>query len=819
MGNGKVLSRRGWAWVTGLAFVAVLLAGTPGTSQAVEVGSGDDIMIFVAHPDDDIITAAGVTMDHFDNGTGDVTVVFMTNGERCESPSQASDPGRCPGGLDSNIGTTRQQEAVNAQKELGVATGLGGSGDNNLIFLGYPNGFVDKVRYGDQGTFPVLVHTATWAGYGLGDTDWHDYRTASSGQHVAYPSGTMSQDLMDDVVALLNTYRPDHIFTHSLWDRHEDHHATYLALIDAIKEIQDVDPSYDPYIHSAIVHVENPAYWNNWPASADPTAHVENYGPSGVEDDSDDELVWDQRESIEVPASMQQSTGSGNNPKWEGIQAHSSQLIYDQFIERFAHKDEVFWVERLGEAEGIPDSYAVAEGGFVSDPASGVLANDVRGIAPNGGPPAIDPTPLGPMSAELVSGPVHASSFSLNPDGSFSYVHDGSETSSDYFTYRPVQGSTDGLSAMVTINVSPVNDAPSAVADSYSLENGATLNVPADGVLDNDTDSENDSLTAVKVSDPAHGSLSFNSDGSFIYTHDGSATTSDSFSYKANDGQDDSNTATVSLAIDEKVVEPGDPLDVSIGGPAIGATGVGQHFTATVLGGEGTKSYLWSATHNGTTVDTGTGTSFDFSSAVNGEYTISLTVTDSSGDGSDTHDLKLMGDIAGLAFTSDIIWLADAGITQGCNPPANDMYCPNDRVTRGQMAAFLVRFLGLVDVAPGIAFDDINGSVFETDILKLATAGITKGCNPPANDMYCPNDYVTRGQMAAFLVRALGLASQDPGIDFVDDNGTIFEDNIEKLATAGVTKGCNPPTNDMFCPDDYVTRGQMAAFLHRADGL
>jgi hypothetical protein len=99
----------------------------------------------------------------------------------------------------------------------------------------------------------------------------------------------------------------------------------------------------------------------------------------------------------------------------------------------------------------------------------------------------------------------------------------------------------------------------------------------------------------------------------------------------------------------------------------------------------------------------------------------------------------------------------------------------------------------------------------------LATAGITKGCNPPVNDMFCPNVSVTRGQMAAFLVRALGLTDRG-SVDFVDDDGSIFEPSIEMLATAGITKGCNPPVNDMFCPNDSVTRGQMAAFLRRALG-
>ena len=130
------------------------------------------------------------------------------------------------------------------------------------------------------------------------------------------------------------------------------------------------------------------------------------------------------------------------------------------------------------------------------------------------------------------------------------------------------------------------------------------------------------------------------------------------------------------------------------------------------------------------------------------------------------------------------------------------------------MAAFLVRSLGLTD--PGtIDFVDDDDSIFELDIEKLATAGITRGCNPPTNDKFCPDAFVTRGQMAAFLVRALGL-SDSGNVDFMDDNGSIFEADIEKLATAGITRGCNPPTNDKFCPDAFVTRGQLAAFLNRA---
>ncbi len=168
----------------------------------------------------------------------------------------------------------------------------------------------------------------------------------------------------------------------------------------------------------------------------------------------------------------------------------------------------------------------------------------------------------------------------------------------------------------------------------------------------------------------------------------------------------------------------------------------------------------------------------------------------------------------GSVFEGDIEALAGAGITLGCNPPVNDRFCPDDAVTRGQMSAFLVRALGLPAGVAG-RFSDDDGSVFEGDIEALAGAGITLGCNPPVNDRFCPDDAVTRGQMSAFLVRALGLPAGVAG-RFSDDDGSVFEGDIEALAGAGITLGCNPPVNDRFCPDDAVTRGQMAAFLVRA---
>ena len=115
-----------------------------------------------------------------------------------------------------------------------------------------------------------------------------------------------------------------------------------------------------------------------------------------------------------------------------------------------------------------------------------------------------------------------------------------------------------------------------------------------------------------------------------------------------------------------------------------------------------------------------------------------------------------------------------------------------------------------VSIAP--RFDDVAPDhPFSGEVLGLSDLGITSGCT--ANS-YCPSDEVTREQMAAFLVRALGLVSPSGPVDtFGDDDGSVFEADIETLYHHGITSGC---TANSYCPSDEVTREQMAAFLVRA---
>ena len=157
-------------------------------------------------------------------------------------------------------------------------------------------------------------------------------------------------------------------------------------------------------------------------------------------------------------------------------------------------------------------------------------------------------------------------------------------------------------------------------------------------------------------------------------------------------------------------------------------------------------------------------------------------------------------------FATEITWLADSGITTGCSTGG---FCPNDPVTRDQMASFLARALGL-PASSTDWFGDDAGSVHEPNINSLADAGVTLGCGGAS---YCPAELVERDQMASFLVRALGLPASSADW-FTDDDNNAHEPNINSLADSAITQGC--AVTGRFCPDDPVTRGQMAAFLYRA---
>ena len=152
-------------------------------------------------------------------------------------------------------------------------------------------------------------------------------------------------------------------------------------------------------------------------------------------------------------------------------------------------------------------------------------------------------------SIVITSGPSNGS-LADNGDGTFTYTHDGSETVGDSFSYTidDVSGATSNV-ASVAITVNPQNDAPTAVNDSASVNEGASVIINLTG-NDSDPDNALDLGSIVITSGPSNGGLADNGDGTFTYTHDGSETVGDSFSYTIDDVSGaTSNVASVAITV------------------------------------------------------------------------------------------------------------------------------------------------------------------------------------------------------------------------------------------------------------------------------
>jgi hypothetical protein len=179
-------------------------------------------------------------------------------------------------------------------------------------------------------------------------------------------------------------------------------------------------------------------------------------------------------------------------------------------------------------------------------------------------------------------------------------------------------------------------------------------------------------------------------------------------------------------------------------------------------------------------------------------------------------------DVPQNAFYPFIENLFHNAITGGC---AGGGYCPSNVVTRAQMAVFLLKSrwgAGFIPApATGTAFPDVlPGNPFSPWIEELVREGITAGCG---SGLYCPDNPVTRQQMAVFLLKTLeGSAYLPPvvGTSEFDDVTcpNLTCDFIHELAARGITGGCqaNPP---LYCPTNGVLRQQMAVFLVKTFGL
>ncbi|MEM7114954.1 MAG: Ig-like domain-containing protein [Chloroflexota bacterium] len=187
--------------------------------------------------------------------------------------------------------------------------------------------------------------------------------------------------------------------------------------------------------------------------------------------------------------------------------------------------------------EARNDTYQVDENGtLVVAARDGVLDNDTDGDGDT-------------LTAVLVEDAVFGD-FELREDGSFSYTPEANFVGNDRFHYQADDGLAKSNIAIVTIEVKAANRPPVAVDDDYTVAENEVLVVEAgDGVLDNDNDADDDQLEVRLVEEPKFGSLKLAKDGSFNYEPDTDFFGSDSFRYRADDGTERSNTATVTIVV------------------------------------------------------------------------------------------------------------------------------------------------------------------------------------------------------------------------------------------------------------------------------
>ena len=180
-------------------------------------------------------------------------------------------------------------------------------------------------------------------------------------------------------------------------------------------------------------------------------------------------------------------------------------------------------------------------------------------------------------------------------------------------------------------------------------------------------------------------------------------------------------------------------------------------------------------------------------------------------------------DIAASAHEDAINALAGWHIFDRTDCSRNPLkFCPDSALPRWKLAVWLVRALDRLNADPDNDLDTFNDvdekkHWYKPFVERLRVLGVTTGC-VRRSTIFCPNDTVTRAEMAVFLVRAFNIPSAgDAGFTDID-RGYWAYNQINALADADITQGCNTNPNDplIFCPNDPTTNAEMAAFIHRA---
>ncbi|MGI0485065.1 beta strand repeat-containing protein [Pantanalinema rosaneae CENA516] len=439
-----------------------------------------------------------------------------------------------------------------------------------------------------------------------------------------------------------------------------------------------------------------------------------------------------------------------------------------------------------------------------------------------------DPDNNLPLTAELVSNPANAASFTFNPDGTFTYVPTADFNGTDSFTYL-VRDSLGAASNTATVNltITPVNDAPIAADDTFSASQNSPLSVALPGVLDNDTDVDTgDILTAVLVTTASNGSVVLNANGSFVYTPNTDFIGTDTFTYRVNDGTVDSaNIATVTINVIANTVPTAqDDLDYTVAEdgtlngtsvlandtdpdgntPLTAQLGIGPANAASfTLNPDGTFVYLPTADFNGS--DSFTYVAVDSLGGVSSTATVSITITP-------VNDAPIaVNDSGANLFTNpgEILTIAAPGILSNDTDVDGD---PLTAVLGSGPANGTLTLLpdGSFTYTPNAGFTGVDTFTYRAndgtlDSANLATVTIQVNAPPIANN----NTYSTGNAAALSIPAGTGVLSNDSDLE-----GSVLTATIVDNPTSG-TVTLNPDGSFVYTPNTGFTGTD--TFTYRAN--
>ena len=483
------------------------------------------------------------------------------------------------------------------------------------------------------------------------------------------------------------------------------------------------------------------------------------------------------------------------------------------------------------------------------DAAAGLLVNDTDADGNS-------------LVVSLVSGPAHGT-LTLNGDGSFVYTPEANFNGVDGFSYVVNDGTIDSDVATVTLNVNAVNDTPVAANDEYTTDEDTALTIDAAaGLLVNDTDADGNSLVVSLVSGPAHGSLTLNGDGSFVYTPEANFNGVDGFSYVVNDGTIDSDVATVTLNVnavndtpvaanDEYTTDEDTALTIDAaagllvndtdadGNSLVVSLVSGPAHGSLTLNGDGSFVYTPEANFNGVdgfsyvvndgTIDSDVATVTlnvnainDSPLAVNDEYTIdedtSLTLPAPGilGNDSDPESDPLAASLVSGPLHGTLSLSADGSLvyTPEANFNGTDgfSYLASDGTAESEVATVTINVTSVED--PPLAANDEYTTDEDTPLSIDAAAGLLANDSDPDSASLAVS-LVSGPMHGSVVLNADGSFSYTPSADFngVDGFSYIVSDGSLESDVATVTINVNAVADPPVAQDDAFSTDEDSSLV------